>query len=522
MDKQKKLFPAKYENAIYYGYNATDDMKKYAKTFDMKRELFSKNKNFKKYEEVKETKTAKGTTFFPRYLGEAISKIYNVPIRKYKFEYKIMEEINKGPFLTNPRTGQNEVFLGVVDQLTQTSGITLKLNTGQGKTWIVSKVIWHFWQNTIIFVQNKELQHQMCTEIEQHTGITWICKIGGDAKTKDKKQLAEFLGVMPNPGRQSEGVKPNPGQPHEEPVSNYVDHNLRSSESHPGFGITPPFIGVAVYKTAYNLYQEHGPGLWDRFYLAVYDECHCYCNPTGIPLLKCCNTPMKFALSATPDDGWNTKLVQLWCGMLYDGDAVMPKKNIQGKVKIIKYYGPKYLSESQKDSHGTNNFIDTLRVIEQDEYRKQMGIKEVFDLYEKDMYPLVFFQHVDYMQSVKRSFEEKYSLEVGMLFSDTPKQDREEIKMNAKIIFTTYKFGYVGLNIPNVKSVVFFEPHKTLGKQVNGRALRDVSETTRIYVDIVDMVSFLGGQLRARMIDYDARGFFTDTVIVKVPDEKKN
>jgi superfamily II DNA or RNA helicase len=360
-------------------------------------------------------------------------------------------------FKTEPRIGQNEVFVGIMDILAQTGGVTLQLNTGQGKTWIVSKIIWTYWQNTIIFVQNTELQNQMVQEIEQHTGISWICKIGGEAKTKDKKALEEY----------------------------------RS-----GCGFTPPFIAVAVYKSANNLYQKYGPEFWNSFYLSVYDECHCYCNPTGIPLLKYCQTPKKFALSATPDNGWNTKLVQLWCGMLYNGDSIMPKKNIQGQVKIIKYYGPKDLSESQKDSHGVNSFRDTLHLIEQDQYRIQLGIDEVFALHQKDLCPLVFFQHVEYMKDVQIAFEQKYGIQPAMLYGKTPKQDRVDIKQNANIIFTNYKFGSTGLNIQRVKSMLFFEPHKSLGQQVNGRAMRDSSETVRLYVDIVDMGSFLSGQIR--------------------------
>lgn len=482
----KKLMPLKLENAIYYRYPTellTPEIKNYVKSFNMEREIFTKNRNLKgRKEKICEIRKIGYFTLFPRFLGEAISALYDVPIKKYKFEYKFIENNLSHDFNTEPRPGQNEVFVGLMDILRSVSGATLQLNTGQGKTWVVSKVIWKFWQNTIIFVQNKELQHQMCTEIEQHTGITWICKIGGDAKTKDRKQLDTFL------------------------------------ES----GQELPFIGVAVYKSANNLYQKYGSTIWDKFYLSIYDECHCYCNPTGIPLLKYCQTPVKFALSATPADGWNTKLIQLWCGMLYNGDEIMPKKNIHGHVKIIKYYGSKNYSESQKDSHGVNNFIDTLRLIEQDDFRRNMGMEEVWALYEKDLYPLVFFQHVDYMKLVKHDFEQKYNTQVGALFGETPKNEREEIKKSAKIIFTTYKFGYVGLNIPNVKSMVLFEPHKSLGKQVNGRTMRDMSETTRLYVDIVDMVSFLGRQLGSRMEDYTARGFSIDQVVVKVPNKEKN
>jgi predicted helicase len=126
------------------------------------------------------------------------------------------------------------------------------------------------------------------------------------------------------------------------------------------------------------------------------------------------------------------------------------------------------------------------------------------------------------MKDVQIAFEQKYGIQPAMLYGKTPKQDRVDIKQNANIIFTNYKFGSTGLNIQRVKSMLFFEPHKSLGQQVNGRAMRDSSETVRLYVDIVDMGSFLSGQIRYRMEDYNARGFFVETVAIKVSDLQKN
>jgi len=408
---------------------------------------------------------------------------FGIEIRRYSA--KPTQDFNRTiDFAMPPRVGQNEVYSEVVQRLDSIGGVTLKLGTGQGKTWIVSKLVWNYWKHTIIFVINKDLQAQVCAEIKNLLPGLPICQAGGFAKTGDKKLFADFV----------DGV----------------------------WEYDYPFVCVSVNKTANNLATKHGTKIWSRFHLAIYDECQSFCNDTGEGLLRYCQPAKKVALSATPDQNWNSNLIYLWCGPLFDGNELMPKSNVKGTVKIIKYYGPKHLSESQKDDYNTNNYSNTLRLIEQDEFRMNMGIAEIRTLHEEGLVPIVFFQHLNYMHRVADEYAKKYGFEVGILEGATPEQDREFIKANAEIIFTIYKFGAVGLNAPRIKSMLLMEPHKTLGKQVNGRPMRDTSDTIRKYVDIVDMVSFLGRQLGVRMEDYVARDFEISEVVIKAPDPQKN
>lgn len=484
MEYVNKLIPIRRDNSIFYAYPRpimTPEIVQYIKLFTMEREIFSKNRQkYPKKETINACeKLARDPEIWliPRFLAQSIAEKFGIPIANFQFDRHLIEK-PESAFKLSPRPGQMEICDCIFDIFYRSGGLTLKLDTGHGKSWIVSRVVWQIWQHTIIFVANKDLQQQMYDEIQTCTEITWACKIGGSARAADRRALADFVTDKWNPNR--------------------------------------PFIGIAVYFSGNNLYQEVGSDVWNRFYLSVYDECHVYCNDTGIPLLKYCQTPVKLALSATPEQSWNNKLVQLWCGMILDGNQFMTKRNIEGEVKIIRYYGQSGYCESQKDDRGINNFIATLRIIESDENRIALGIKEIYELYSEGLCPMVFFHHCDYLARVADEFQAKYGVAVGRLIGETPEVDRPGIKQTSEVIFTTYKFGKIGLNVPRVKSVVFMQPHKTQGTQVNGRALRDLSEVTRKYVDIVDMASFLGKQLSTRLIDYKARGFKINYVVNKV------
>lgn len=475
MEYPNKLIPIKTEDSVYYAYPTkfvNADIRKFINSFKMEKPTYTKNPKFKNKKEIlDEVRQIPGAPILrlPRYMGESLARGFNIPIKPWQAPGELQHYDRNIEFLLQPRVGQNEVFMKTIEQLDDISGVTLKLNTGHGKTWIVSKIIWHYWRDTIIFVPNKDLQNQVCLEVSSLLGDIPVCKAGGSAKTKDVRNLDQFL------------------------------EGNRESDI--------PFICVAVGKTANNLCISRGAHIWNKFYLSVYDECQTFCSDTGINLLKYCQTTKKIALSANPGKNWNSQLIYMWCGPVVDGDLIMPKKNIKGEVKIIKYYGPKFYSESQTDSRGTNNFIDTLHLIEKDEARVQLGIAEIRELHLQNLVPVVFFQHVDYLLHVAKTYDQAYHTSVGILIGATPDPERIRIKAESEVIFTTYKFGGIGLNAPRIKSMVLMQPHKTLGQQVNGRPLRDESDTVRKYVDFVDMVSFLGGQLRTRMEDYNARCF---------------
>lgn len=485
-----KLIPIRSSDTIYYAYPKqllSKDMKKYLDSFIMEKEIYSANRRLRgRTEKVDEIKllVSKNVLLIPRFLGECFAKKYDIAIRRCEIDYNAPNFERKIDFTKDPRPGQNEVYLAIIGHLETIGGVTLKLNTGCGKTWIISKLIWNYWKHSIVFVSNIDQRNQVCAEIAKLIPGLQTYKMGTGSSKVDKQTFEKFING--------------------------------------GWDYDYPFICVSVSKTATNQYSMYGSKVWDKFYISFYDECQTYCSDTGSDLLKCCQTPMKVALSATPDLPWNSNLILLWCGPLFDGDALMPGRNIKGSVKIINYHGMRGYSESQRDDHGNNSYANTLRLIEQDTFRINMGMAEIASLHNEGLNPIVFFQHLDYMHNVATLYNQKYGTDVGILEGGTPEGVRNEVKEKSEVVFTTYKFGSTGLNIPRVKSMVLMEPHKTRGKQVNGRPLRDDSDTVRKYVDIVDVTSFLGGQLSARMEDYRARNFEIESILVRAPDPKKN
>lgn len=489
MSIQDKLFALKYGNHHYYALpksRVTSEITKYYESFIMSNKIFvTRLKRFKIeiLNEVEMTKDKK-TILLPRFLGEDIASRFGIEFfKKWNIPYTMKEYPGRPQFITPPMNDEHGMVYNAAKRMMDAQdGCTLQLNTGKAKSWIATKIYWNYWQPTVMIVFNKVLQKQMITEIRQHTSITTICRIGSNAKAADKKMLNEFM----------------------------TDTWTHST----------PFIGVAIYISANDLYQNHKDDFWSKIYLTIYDECQCYCNNTGMALVKQLQTPKKLALSATPDDKWNTKLIQLWCGSLYNGDLIMEDRKIVGHVKIINYYGPKVYSESQKNGHGTNSFVATVRITEEDDFRTQLCIEETMKLYNDGHVVLCYFQYNNYLQKVAAMFDP--NINTGILISGVDDDEVERVKNESRIIFTNYKYANIGLNVKTATAMVYYQPQKTGAKQANGRVLRETSDKVRYYIDVVDMRSFLGAHIAERKVDYVARGYTIEIATVKADQIKKN
>ena len=165
------------------------------------------------------------------------------PVKEFtKHEYEPLK-------FTNELWGnKEELYSLMVDGLITNQGMTLSLNTGKGKTLLLSKIITEPKLNigkVIVFVANGLLQEQMLTELIKNIEITReeILLIGCNATNEEK--------------------------------------NLYKNKSNE---LNKYRICIAVINSSIKLLDSN-PDFINGFDLAIYDECHFFCSEQNKKLL---------------------------------------------------------------------------------------------------------------------------------------------------------------------------------------------------------------------------------------------
>jgi len=410
----------------------------------------------------------------PYYLHSSIFKFatqYKIKIKFIKKEKSFTEY--DYDFYTDIWPSKLALIDEVFNEIIDNGGATLLLNTGEGKTVILSKLIQMIGSSKVmIFTVNKELQKQMHNDIKKHLGDIDIMYIGGHATKEDKTRLEE---------------------------DNF-----------------PP-ITIAISKSATAM-TEGNPTVWDKFDFAIFDECHRYCAPGTKKIMVNCSTKYKLALSATVDHTWNWPLIVYSCGNLINGNEVLDESghkrvNIPGRVEIIKYHGPAEYTRKLTNKFGDTQVCKMVEQFAEDPWRCQLIINEISKLVDTHTIMVITFSNCMIEKLREMTEAALPGIILGTVNQLTSDEDKEHAKENAQIIFTTYMSGSMGLNIPRITAMVFASSFVKNGIQITGRALRKdyMPDKERVFIDIVDYeAANYSHQMPKRIKVWKERGFKID------------
>jgi len=356
----------------------------------------------------------------------------------------------------------------IIPKIKKSGGLTLQLDTGKGKTVILSRIIQEFGLKTVIFAGNILLQKQLYQDVTEHLGLTSdkIRLVGGGNK-------------------------------------NHPDAN----------------IWIVTINTASKLNKD--PTIWNQFGLSIFDECHKFCSAKRIFIARQCCTKYKLALSATVEKNWNWKEIIYNCGSPVNGNDYIKSESIDGNVKIIKYYGPPEYTKSLKSNSGMVSTAFMSRQFMKDSYRTSILISETIRLLESGHSVLALTNINDFVWNFYELFQVKtnWKYRVGIINSDVSDKEKHYAKSSCQLILSTYGSCSEGVNIPRLTAMVFLTSFVGNGIQISGRSLRGKSDITREYIDLIDMNTSLKKQFASRGEIWNNRKFTQEIAIEKYRNE---
>lgn len=240
-----------------------------------------------------------------------------------------------------------------------------------------------------------------------------------------------------------------------------------------------------------------------EFGLIIYDEVHSYCTDGSRDLFYQ-SFPFSLGLTATPDENtWgfdgifkahllNEIVAQDLTG--FNSQAVIWK----GVLHAIHYVAePKY-TQSILSNAGILQAGEMIKAFCRDPYRVKLLDGLLKTVLESDRNAFIFCAHRETAELLLQHIT-SYCSNVLLLIGGAKTQDFENT-INAKIIITTYSFGWQSISVPHMDTLIFYTPQKAKMKQIFGRIARISGNTLRerVIYDIVDNHAFTKKQALAR------------------------
>jgi len=350
-------------------------------------------------------------------------------------------------------------------------GAILKLEAGQGKSYVAMGLIRKLRRKTLIVVHNTTMLTQW---------IGWL------SSNFPNNTIGQYWGKRKQDGDIVVGV-----------INSLVVENFKIGDDD----------GIP-YKRFFA-----------AFGFVIWDECHKYMSARAIKLFKRAQTHYMLGLSATPDPRLDKKhqIPRWFIGPVVDAETlpgfVPDTTTFTGNVNMIEYIGhPDYIKPERMNIGGKemNSFTNFLELITQDKYRLQLIVDQIIEVFKnktKNMF--VFADRIDYLKKIQKQLA-KIGIGVLMLTLTGGAKQRQldDAKKNCRIILSTYSYMGTGLSIPRMDSLLLATPRRNKLAQFIGRIFRLDGQTDieREIIDIVDAATPFKYQSSTRKIAYKARG----------------
>ncbi len=248
---------------------------------------------------------------------------------------------------------------------------------------------------------------------------------------------------------------------------------------------------------------------FSQFGLVIYDEIHNYTSEGRQEIFWRTNFRFGLGLTATPDENsWDMDVIfQKHMGPLIRESDIPGYNHNQivwsGSVVPIYYHGPpEYTKSLVNQTTGWESHGEMCNQFASDPYRSKLLMDLIMQNWSAGRNIFVFARtraHIESMSQVFANLLPKDSV------SKTDEPDSitlmggasDDVIMQAKqasVIFITYDYGWQGVSIPKMDTIIFATPRMAKMRQIRGRITRKSGDTSihRIVYDIVDVETKMG------------------------------
>lgn len=350
-----------------------------------------------------------------------------------------------------------EELMRMFDRPTERSGCVLKLEAGNGKTFISVKAI--------------------------------------------EAQGVKTLIVVPNSGVCNNWLK----------VLRLTDANVgvySSKEKRDGDIVVMVVNSLMMDTVKFDNEEINMVQYLSKFGFVIYDEVHNYTTEKRVKIFWRTCFRYRLGLSATPEySGEFEPLLYLFIGDKLDGNKYIedvPRgEEFTAKVYSIIYKGPREYTEEIRNEH--NNFISAPQMVkqmEEDPYRHGMVMSTIRKLHTQGRNIIVFAEHLFYCRKICQSL---IQLGIGQEYEEDLDNDDVAISVlvggandyqldgatRSDIVIVSYAYGKEGLSYDHLDTLIMATPRRNKMEQIIGRIFRNGGDKSieRIIVDITDTCS---------------------------------
>ena len=344
-----------------------------------------------------------------------------------------------------------------------------------------------------------------CGSGKTQMGLEAVARIGG--KTLWLTHTTDLLTQSMNRAKQCFGL----------PTSEYG--TITAGKVNVGNTLT-----FATVQTASNIDLSQYRDEWD---CVVVDECHkCVGSPTRMMMfykvLSALSARYKIGLTATPyrADGLERCMFALLGDVIHE----VPQSAVSGntvpvKVKFVNTgYTPDI--DDITDGDGTLNYAKLIGDITENVKRNEVIIQQIFEA-SRNGAVLVLSDRINHLEDLETEITmySPYNIKcarLGIASTKAEKERRARILTDLNngalnVVFATYKLAKEGLDVPNLRTVVFATPQKdkTTVIQSAGRVARKAEgKEYGTVIDFSDAFGLLRGYEKKRR-GYYKKNFYT-------------
>jgi hypothetical protein len=275
-------------------------------------------------------------------------------------------------------------------------------------------------------------------------------------------------------------------------------------------------ITVIIINSALDRPKE----FFAKYDLIIMDEIHSFASPERQSIFWRAQSKYIFGMSATTADRSDKFDFVYYKHM----GAVVMAESIPGftyeavtfdcTLRAIWYKGP---PEHTKVLNGPTGMMAPYLMARQflkDPYRNQLVVKIIREFYEwrdgdKKHYIYVFAEELKPLEELLELLRKELPPDELANFVGGIKDDKiEEIRVNSRVILTTYRYGGTGVSFEQMTVSVFLTSRKANMLQILARILRRNGDRSipRYFVDIIDARTPMRRQFNARQPAYEFYG----------------
>ena len=260
----------------------------------------------------------------------------------------------------------------------------------------------------------------------------------------------------------------------------------------------------------------------NNVYFTIYDEIHLYATQLFSETFWRTQRYYNLGLTATPNkiNGFEKVYIQHMNKLGFSHDIVPDYNKMQfnGDVKIIKNH---IRYENILTETGVVSIPLLINKLCLDDERNDIIIKYIIKLYDMNDKHCIFVfsdrrnhlinlaEIIHKQKNINVVVDASKDEDIKVLIGGSKEEDIKDAINNSRVIFTTYQYSSVCVNIQKMNCLVLTTPRKNNHTQIIGRVLRNGSDIniTRQIIDVVDCKSILYSQYYERKKTYIENDF---------------